>query len=103
MLLPEHNPAASPHIPDLLQEENIATISLYDCFGAHDAAHYQRPWNGSLYRFQTDHHWNEAGNRLAAMCLYRVLEEDMRLPALPAETLRVTPAGIMRHSGDGDP
>ena len=91
VLLPQHNPAASPRVPDLLQEEDVATISLYDCFGAHDEKHYQRPWNGSPYRFQTDnYHWNEAGNRLAALCLYRVLEADMRLPALSEETLRAT-------------
>ena len=90
VLLPNHNPAASPRIPDLLQEEAIATISLYDCFGAHDETHYQRPWSGSPYRFKTDYHWNEAGNRLAAMCLYRVLEADMRLPTLAEETLRAT-------------
>ena len=90
VLLPEHNPAASPRIPDLLQEEDVATISLYDCFGAHDEAHYQRPWSGSPYRFKSDGHWNEAGNRLAARCLYRVLEADMRLPALSEETLRAT-------------
>ena len=90
VLLPEHNPAASPRVPDLLQEEDIATISLYDCFGAHDAAHSQRPWSGSPYRFKSDGHWNEAGNRLAALCLYRVLEADMRLPALSEETLQAT-------------
>ena len=92
VLLPEHNPAASPRVPDLLQKENIETISLYDCFGTYDAEHYQRRWSDSPYRFKSksDGHWNEAGNQLAAMCLYRVLEEDMRLPALSEETLRAT-------------
>ena len=91
VLLPYHNPAGSPRVPAILQEEDVATISLYDCFGAHDAEHYQRTWNSSPYRFQTDdYHWNEAGNRLAALCLYRVLEADMRLPALSEETLRAT-------------
>ena len=90
VLLPQHHPTASPRVLDLLQEEDVATISLYDCFGAHDEEHYQRPWRDSPYRFKTDYHWNEAGNRLAALCLYRVLEEDMRLPALSAETLRAT-------------
>ncbi len=90
VLLPEHNPKASPRVPDLLQEEEVATISLYDCFGAHDAAHSQRPWRSSPYRFKSDGHWNEAGNRLAALCLYRVLEKDMRLPTLAEATLRAT-------------
>ena len=90
VLLPQHIPAASPRVPDLLQEEDIATISLYDCFGAYDAEHYSRPWVGSPYRFKSDGHWNEAGNRLAALCLYRVLEKDMRLPTLAEEMLRAT-------------
>ncbi len=90
VLLPKHNPAASPRVPDLLQEEDVATISLYDCFNTHDTAHYQRPWVGSPYRFKSDGHWNEAGNRLAARCLYRVLEKEMRLPALAEATLQAT-------------
>ncbi len=90
VLLPEHDPAASPHVPAILREEDIATISLYDCFGASDAEHYRTPWSHSPYRFKTDAHWNEAGNRLAAQCLYRVLEADMGLPAVSEETLRAT-------------
>ena len=89
VLLPEYNPADFPRVPAILQEEGIETISLYDCFGAHEEEHYQRKtWNYSSYRFKNDYHWNEAGNRLAALCLYRVLEADMRLPALSAEMLR---------------
>ena len=89
VLLPQHSPATFPRVPDLLQEEDVATISLYDCFGTYDAEHYQRQWSDSSpYRFKTDGHWNEAGNRLAAMCLYRVLEGEMGLPTLTAETLR---------------
>ena len=103
VLLPQHNPAASPRVPDLLQEEDIATISLYDCFGAHDTAHYQRPWNGSPYRFKSDGHWNEAGNRLAARCLYRVLEKEMRLPALSEETLLATLRRYYAAFGRGRP
>ena len=103
VLLPQHIPAAFPRVPDFLHEEDVATISLYDCFGAHDAAHYQRPWSGSPYSFKSDGHWNEAGNRLAALCLYRVLEEDMRLPALPAETLRATLRRYYAAFGGGRP
>ncbi len=95
VLLPEHNPAAFPGVLDLLQEEDIATISLYDCFGAYEEDRSGRKtWNyisyRSKYSFKTDDHWNEAGNRLAAQCLYRVLEADRGLPALSAETLRTT-------------
>ena len=92
VLLPQHIPAASPRVPAILQEEAIATINLYDCFGAHDAEHYQHTWNDSPYRFKlkSNPHWNEAGNRLAALCLYRVLEADMRLPALAEATLQAT-------------
>ncbi len=103
VLLPQHIPAASPRVPDLLQEEEVATISLYDCFGAHDAAHSQRPWRSSPYRFKSDGHWNEAGNRLAALCLYRVLEADMRLPALSEETLRTTLRRYYAAFGGGTP
>ena len=90
VLLPEHDPAASPHVPAILREEDIATISLYDCFGAYDVEHYRTPWGDSPYRFINDGHWNEAGNRLAAQCLYRVLKADVGLPALSEETLRAT-------------
>ena len=90
VLLPNQDPAASPRVPAILREEDIATINLYDCFGAYDAEHYRTPWSHSPYRFKTDGHWNEAGNRLAAQCLYRVLEADRGLPALSAETLRTT-------------
>ena len=95
VLLPEHNPAAFPRVLDLLAEEDIATISLYDCFGAYEEDRsWRKTWNYFSYRskygFKTDDHWNEAGNRLAALCLYRVLEADMHLPALSEETLRTT-------------
>ena len=52
--------------------------------------HGTTPLNSFNYRFKNDGHWNEAGNRLAAQCLYRVLEADRGLPALSAETLRTT-------------
>ncbi len=95
VLLPDHNPADSPRVPDLLQEEDIETISLHDCFGAYEEDRSRRKtWNSSSYlskyRFKSDMHWNEAGNSLAAQCLYRVLEADMQLPALSEETLRAT-------------
>ena len=80
VLLPSHPP--EPPIVDLLEEEGIEMVDLDDCFGNHDPIHKERPWEQSLYRFKNDDHWNEAGNRLAAVCLYRVLEEKMGLPRL---------------------
>lgn len=36
----------------------------------------------SDWRFRSDAHWNEAGNMVAAHCLYRFLEEEAGLPRL---------------------
>ncbi len=100
VLLPNQDPAASPRVPAILREEDIATINLYDCFGSYYEEHYQRKtWNYSSYRFKNDGHWNEAGNWLAARCLYRVLEADMQLPALSEETLRATLRGYYAAFG----
>ena len=40
------------------------------------------------YTFKNDSHWNEAGNQLAAVCLYRFLEREMGLPRLAEDELR---------------
>ena len=78
-----------PVFADLLTAESVEVIDLYQaCLGDADPAHPQRPWRQSPYRFKNDHHWNEAGNRLAAVCLYRVLEEKMGLPKWSEEDLR---------------
>ena len=77
----------NPDVVTVLLEEDIKVFDLYDCFGAHDPAHTARPWRDSPYRFKYDGHWNEAGNQLAAVCLYRFLEEEMGLPALSEERL----------------
>ena len=76
-----------PDVATVLLEEDIKVFDLYDCFGVHDPAHTARPWHDSPYRFKYDGHWNEAGNQLAAVCLYRFLEEEMGLPALSEERL----------------
>lgn len=76
------------HLSSLLAEEGIKVIDLYDCFSTHDKEHHQRQWLASPYRFRVDLHWNEAGNQLAAVCLYRFLEKDARLPVLSKERLR---------------
>ena len=76
-----------PVISDLLTAEGVEVIDLYACFGDMDPAHPQRPWSQSPYRFKNDSHWNEAGNRWAAVCLSRVLEEKRGLPKWSEEDL----------------
>ncbi len=76
-----------PVIVDLLEAEDVEIIDLNDCFGDHDPAHRDRAWSNSPYRFRKDSHWNEAGNQLAAICLYRFLEKNVGLPRLSEERL----------------
>ena len=59
-------------------------IDLYDCFGMNN-----EQWE-RLYRFKSDYHWNENWNRLAAVCLYRFLEEKMRFSDVSEDALRET-------------
>ena len=82
-------PTGSPHpvIVALLKAEDVESIDLNACFGNHDPAHHERAWHSSPYRFRNDGHWNEAGNQLAALCLYRFLEENVGLPRLSEEQL----------------
>ena len=75
VLLPSYPP--EPSIVDILEEEDIEVVNLDDCFGNHDPAHHDREWTHSPYRLRNDHHWNEAGNQLAALCLYRFLEKKV--------------------------
>ena len=63
-------------------------MNLYDCFNRHDPAHDNREWINSPYRFRNDGHWNEAGNQVAAVCLYRFLEGDMGLPKQSEENIQ---------------
>jgi hypothetical protein len=39
------------------------------------------------WRFKNDGHWNEAGNQLAAVYLYRFLEKETNLLPLSADKL----------------
>lgn len=71
-----------PDVAAVLIEEDVKVFDLCDCFSSCDPAHTDRSWRDSPYRFKNDGHWNEAGNRLAAVCLYRFLEEKMGFPAL---------------------
>ena len=86
VLLPRYSP--HPSVVTLLTAEDVEVIDLYTCFKDADPVHSQRPWLQSPYRYKNDPHWNEAGNRLAAVCLYRVLEEKMGLPKWSEEDLR---------------
>ena len=79
VLLPDSPP--QPVVVDLLKAEDVESIALDDCFGNYDSAHPDRAWINSPYRFRNDYHWNEAGNQLAALCLYRFLEENVGLPS----------------------
>ena len=79
---------ADPRIAALLEEEDVEAIDLYDCFRDHDDDHLRRGWGSSPYRFRNDSHWNENGNRLAAVCLYRFLEREARLPGASEDALR---------------
>ena len=78
---------SSHRISSILLEEDIEVIDLDACFGAADPAHRQQSWGQSPYRFKNDWHWNEAANRLAAVCLYRRLAEKMGLPHLSESQL----------------
>ena len=83
--LPRKNYDPASGVAAIVEQEGVETLSLRDCFGARDPAHLRTPWAHSPYRFERDEHWNEAGNRLAAVCLHRVLESDLGLPRLSDE------------------
>ena len=80
----------NPSLADVFSEEEIEVIDLDACFGHHDPAHNDREWANSPYRLRNDYHWNEAGNELAAVCLYRVLEEKEGITALSEGGLQET-------------
>ena len=87
-----------PHLdmPDMaavVAEEGVESVSLRTCFAEHDPAHLRTPWQRSPYRFKNNWRWNEAGNRLAAMCLHRFLERRLGLPSLSDEAVE----GALRH------
>ena len=79
----------SPSIAAIVKEEGVEVVSLRDCFGVRDPAHLRTPWAHSPYRFEHDMHWNEAGNRLAAVCLHRVLEGILGLPRLSEDEVDI--------------
>ena len=77
-----------PGIPDgfsvatIVAEEGVEIVNLQGCFAGLDPAHPHTPWWRSPYRFRRNGHWNEAGNRLAAVCLHRFLAGRLGLPPL---------------------
>lgn len=76
-----------PQISSFLQEEGFETVDLYHCFGNQDDTFFQLHWKESPYKFRNDFHWNEAGNQLAAICLYRFLEQKVGLLQLSEDAL----------------
>ena len=54
-------------------------------------------------KFRNDPHWNEAGNMLAAQCLYRFIESGMKLPreteAVLADRLRIYYSAFRNDGG----
>ncbi len=62
----------------------IDVVDLHGCFSraipnySYDAVSFDDPRDG---------HWNEAGNMVAAHCLYRLLEEETGLPSLSDDAL----------------
>ena len=86
VLLPA--PPPQSFLVDLIRAEDIDVIDLYACFNNVDPTHAQTPWPESSYSFENDGHWNEAGNSLAAVCLYRALEDKMGFSGLSEDELQ---------------
>ena len=84
----------SARIAAILSEEDIEVIDLYDCYTRFDDAHSQRERRHRPYGFKNDGHWNEAGNHVAAGCLYRALEKELGLPVQTEEELE---AALLRY------
>ena len=61
----------------------IDTVNLFECFNEHVAEYRYTP----DWRFVNDWHWNEQGNMLAAVCLYRFLERELNLPVRSIDEL----------------
>lgn len=63
---------------DQLMPMSLDVFYLEECFSRLIPNYDYSDW-----RFQADAHWNEAGNMVAAHCLYRFLERQSELPRLP--------------------
>ncbi len=85
VLLPRSNEA---QLASVLGEE-FEVVNLFECFNSHSKTSTQLEWDSSSpYRFERDPHWNERGNQLAVVCLYRFLVEEIGFPVLPDAALR---------------
>ena len=71
-----------PKVRPLLERAGVGVVDLNACYESHDDAHRRRGWEESPYRLENDFHWNELGNRLAAVCLDERLRREAGLPAL---------------------
>ena len=71
-----------------------ALVSASYLVGLAPSSNLHEAQPGSPSRFQNAAHWNEAGNLLAAVCLYHYLEQDANLPRLSENELR---EALYRH------
>ena len=62
--------------------EQLEVVYLFDCFDDMIPGFDDADW-----RFRTDAHWNEAGNMMAAHCLYRLLERETKASRLSETAL----------------
>lgn len=88
VLLPRQNEARLTTILGDDLGDDFTVINMYECFSDYVRDYQQVHWFSSPYRFKNDSHWNEAGNQLAVVCLYRFLEQELGLPALSDDALR---------------
>ena len=77
-------------VATIIAEEAVETVDLQQCFAELDPAHLRTSWWRSPYRFRNDGHWNEAGNRLAAVCLHRFLADRLGLPPMSSHDVART-------------
>lgn len=79
ILLPREN----EHKARSIIANDINVIDLYVLFRNSTENYDYNDW-----RFKNDGHWNEAGNLLAAINLYRFMERDLDLPAISEDMLK---------------
>ena len=72
-------------------------VDLAECFDERIPNYSYADW-----RFEADWHWNEAGNMVAAHCLYRHLEGILGLPARADADLARTRGAYYRAFHDSD-
>ena len=84
---PDFEPSHFPRLAAIARRVGVETHNLRACFEERDPTHLHTPWHESPYRFKNDGHWNEAANRMAAICLHRFTEDLLSLPSLSAETV----------------